>query len=53
MGTKLTYRCNGGYYYSTGSEVRTCQESGLWNGQPAVCQGNEICLVVYTRYYAM
>ena len=37
-GTVITYSCNSGYYKSTGSDQRTCQSTGLWNGSPAVCK---------------
>ena len=41
-GTVLSYSCNWGFYESTGSNQRTCQSTGQWNGSPAVCQrGNE------------
>ena len=44
--TKGTYSCNNGYYRSSGWEVRTCQQSGDWNGQPAVCsQGTFLSLL--------
>ena len=37
-GTQITYSCNSGYYKSSGSGSRTCQEGGTWNGNPAVCK---------------
>ena len=38
------YKCNEGFYISTGSRVRACEQSGNWNGQPAVCQGDNLCI---------
>ena len=36
-GTVLPYSCNTRYYKTTGSNQRTCQSTGQWNGSPAVC----------------
>ena len=42
IGTQVTYSYNNGHYKSSGWSVRTCQQSGSWNGYPAVCsQGND------------
>ena len=39
--TSGNYSCNDGYFVS-GSRVRICQKSGDWDGDQAVCKGNEI-----------
>ena len=42
VGTVLTYLCNTGYYKFRGTDTRTCQSTGQWNGARAHCKkGNE------------
>ena len=41
FGGTVRYRCNQGYKLS-GSSSRTCQVSGRWSGDQAVCKGKTI-----------
>ena len=51
-GTVLTYSCNNGYYKSTGSNQRTCQTTGQWDGSPALCKkGKERLIFLQSAKY--
>ena len=41
FGGTVRYRCNQGYKLS-GSSNRTCEPSGRWSGNKAVCKGRSI-----------
>ena len=36
-GAVATYTCNSGYHRTAGSDMRTCQSSGVWSGVMATC----------------
>ena len=36
-GAVATYTCNSGYRRTEGNAMRTCQTSGVWSGEMAVC----------------
>ena len=49
VGTNATYDCDDGYQRTDGSRVRTCQESGNWNGDHPFCRnGNKTYFVVFS-----
>ena len=41
FGGTVRYRCNQGYKLS-GSSIRTCEASGRWSGDKAVCKGRSM-----------
>ena len=39
IGDEITFTCNEGYKWVSGSLFRTCQANGTWAGVPPECEG--------------
>ena len=55
VGTQGTYHCDTRKWY--GSNSRICQQSGVWNGEPAICERSnnknsyQHCVMPNTKLY--
>ena len=47
-GSVVTFRCNSGYDIE-GSDSRTCQADGSWNGNNTLCRGKKCILIVISQ----
>ena len=50
FGGSVRYKCNHGYRLS-GSSNRTCEASGQWSGDTAVCRGRTIQSIIYCIWF--
>ena len=50
FGSTATYTCNSGFVLF-GKGIRTCLESGVWNGQAPECRGEESPLIIIVLAY--